>query len=102
MLVDDERLYDARTPRTQVIDSVLYHLDQAIAKLGLVKDVSGGNNRLSKEAALIFKSRVALFEGSWQKYHAGTQFGTSGANPNKYFQAAVDAVTELMTPINTG
>ena len=98
MLVDDEHLYDARTPRTQVIDSVLYHLDQAVANLGLVKDVSGGNNRLSKEAALIFKSRVALFEGSWQKYHAGTKFGTSGANANKYFQAAADAALELMTP----
>src|SRR5688572_4204274 len=33
MLVDDPHLFDPRTPRTQVIDSVLYHLDQAIANL---------------------------------------------------------------------
>ncbi|ANE51410.1 hypothetical protein SY85_13755 [Flavisolibacter tropicus] len=98
MLANDAHLYDARTPRTQVVDSILYHLDQAIAKLSLLKDVPGGNNRLSKEAALIFKTRVALFEGSWQKYHAGTPFATSGANPSKYFQAAVDAAKELMTP----
>jgi len=98
MQLNDEHLYDPRTPRTQVMDSILWHLDQAISKLKLLKDVPGGNNRLSKETALIFKSRVALFEGSWQKYHAGTPFGTSGASANKYFQAAVDAVTELMTP----
>jgi len=97
MLVDDPHLYDARTTRTQVVDSILWHLDQAVAKLGYLKDVSGGNNRLSKEAALIFKSRVALFEGSWQKYHSGTAFATPGANPQKYFQIAVDAATELMT-----
>ena len=96
MQVDDAKLYDPRNPRTQVVDSILWHLDQAIAKLSLLKDVPGGNNRLSKEAALIFKSRVALFEGSWQKYHAGTPFGTSDANAQKYFQAAVDAGTELM------
>ena len=98
MLTDDPHLYDPRTPRTQVVDSILYDLDQAIAKLSLLKDVSGGNNRLSKETALIFKSRVALFEGSWQKYHAGTPFGTTGANPLKYFQIAADAASELMTP----
>jgi len=51
---------------------------------------------VNKEAALAFKSRVALFEGTWQKYHAGTPFGTSGANPDKYFQACIDAAQELI------
>ena len=98
MLIDDPVLYKARTKRTQVVDSILWHLDRATEKLKLRKDATGNNNRLSKEVALIFKSRVALFEGSWQKYHAGTPFATVGAAPNKYFQAAVDAVTELQIP----
>jgi hypothetical protein len=98
MLIDDPALYNPRNKRTEVADSILWHLDRAIEKLALRKDAPGGNNRLSKEVALIFKSRVALFEGSWQKYHAGTAFATAQANPNKYFQAAVDAVTELQTP----
>jgi hypothetical protein len=98
MQIDDPALYNARTKRTEVVDSILWHLDRAVEKLKLRKDAPGTNNRLSKEVALIFKSRVALFEGSWQKYHAGTPFGTAGADPNKYFQAAVDAVTELQTP----
>ncbi len=55
-----------------------------------------GNNRLSKEAALAFKTRVALYEGTWQKYHANTPFGTPGADPNKYFQKCVEAAEELM------
>jgi hypothetical protein len=91
-------LYKARDPRTVVVDSILYCLDQAIANLNMRSSVSGGNNRLSKEAALIFKSRVALYEGTWQKYHANTVFGTKDADPNKYLQSAVDACTELMTP----
>jgi hypothetical protein len=98
MLMDDPALYNPRTKRTEVVDSILWHLDRAVEKLKLRKDAAGTNNRISKEVALIFKSRVALFEGSWQKYHAGTPFGTTGADPNKYFQAAVDAVTELQTP----
>jgi hypothetical protein len=98
MQIDDPALYNPRTKRTEVVDSILWHLDRAVEKLKLRKDAVGTNNRLNKEVALIFKSRVALFEGSWQKYHAGTPFGTAGADPNKYFQAAVDAVTELQTP----
>ena len=98
MQMDSPELYNARTPRTQVVDSILWHLDKAVEQLKYLKDADGGSNRFSKEAALIYKSRVALFEGSWQKYHAGTPFGTAGASPSKYFQAAVQAATELMTP----
>ena len=31
-----------------------------------------GKNRLTKNVALLFKSRVALFEATWLKYHKGT------------------------------
>jgi len=95
--LNSPELFTPRMSRTAAIDSVLARLDKAIHHLAFLKDVSGGNNRLSKEAALIFKSRVGLFEGSWQKYHAGTPFGTTGADPNKYFRAAADAATELMS-----
>lgn len=95
---DSEELYDARTPRTQVVDSILWHLDKAIEYLTPLASVDGGSNRLNKEVALLFKSRVALFEGSWQKYHKETAFGTSGTDPNKYFRIAVEAAEELMKP----
>jgi len=91
-----EGLYNKRDPRTLVVDSILWHLDQAVEHLDLLSSVSGGNNRLSKEAALIFQSRVALYEGTWQKYHKGTDFATSGADPNKYFRIAADAAEKLI------
>lgn len=91
---DNEALTRGRDSRTLVADSILVLLDKAAQHLLLRRSV--GNNRINKEAALAFKTRVALYEGSWQKYHANTPFGTSGANPNKYFQACVDAAQELM------
>jgi starch-binding outer membrane protein, SusD/RagB family len=97
--MDSEDLYKPKDSRILVTDSILWHLDKAIEYLDPLSSTKGGNNRLSKEAALLFKSRVALFEGSWQKYHKGTSFGTQGSNPNKYFRIAVDAAEELMKPI---
>lgn len=93
-----EELYKARDSRVLVVDSILWNLDKAIEYLNPLKSVDGGSNRLSKEVALLFKSRVALYEGSWQKYHKGTAFGTSGADPDKYFRLAVEAAEELMDP----
>ncbi|GAB3658979.1 RagB/SusD family nutrient uptake outer membrane protein [Echinicola sediminis] len=90
----DEALVDPRAPRTEVADFILSDLDNAIMHLGLLSTV--GNSRLNRETALAFKSQVALFEGTWQKYHAGTEFGTPGTDPAKYFQQAVDAAEELI------
>lgn len=89
-----DELLQPRAPRTQVVDSILADLDHAIAVLGLKSKY--GNGRINKETALAFKTRIALYEGSWQKYHAGTPFATAGANANKYFQACVNAAEELM------
>lgn len=93
-LDNQEALMRPRDSRVLIADSILADLDHAITHLNLRKDV--GNNRINKEAALAFKTRVALYEGSWQKYHANSVFGTSGADPNKYFKACVDAAEELM------
>lgn len=91
----EEELMKPRDPRTLIADKILEDLDNAISYLKFRKEV--GNNTLNKEAALAFKTRVALFEGTWQKYHANTVFGTSGTNPNKYFQQCIDAAEELMS-----
>lgn len=90
----DEELMKPRDPRTSVADMILEDLDKAISYLKYRKEV--GNCTLSKEAALAFKTRVALYEGTWQKYHANTPFGTNGAEPDKYFQQCIDAAEELM------
>ena len=93
---DEDELMRPRDPRTLVVDSILYLLDQAVENVALRDEAPWNNNSINKEAVLAFKSRVGLYEGTWQKYHAGTAFGTSGADPDKYFQASVDAAEELI------
>lgn len=91
---NEEGLMKARDSRTLIADSILADLDKAIEYLNVRSTV--GNLRINKETALAFKTRVALYEGSWQKYHANDEFGTKGADPNKYFSQCVNAAEELM------
>jgi hypothetical protein len=93
---DEEALMRPRDPRTFVSDKILADLDEAITHLGYRSET--GNSRINKEAALAFKTRVALFEGTWQKYHAklNTPFATANTDPNKYFQACISAAEELI------
>lgn len=91
---DSEELHMQRTSRTIVIDSILNDLDSAIAYLPAKS--AGEEDRLNRESALLFKSRVALFEGTWQKHHAGTKFGTAGADYNGYLKQAAEAAKALI------
>jgi hypothetical protein len=61
-------LASERDPRNEVARFILKDLDQAI---NLLQD-GASKNRISKSAAQLLASRVALFEGSWLKYHQGT------------------------------
>ena len=63
--IDSEALFMERTSRKVVVDSILQDLDDAIGQL----PETSGEERLTKYAALAFKSRVALYEGTWRKYH---------------------------------
>jgi hypothetical protein len=62
---DSEELLAPRDSRKLVMDSVLQNLDFAIANL----PEADSNNRLTKYAALAFKARACLFEGTFRKYH---------------------------------
>ncbi|MDO5608934.1 MAG: RagB/SusD family nutrient uptake outer membrane protein [Capnocytophaga sp.] len=59
-----------RRPRNEVARFILSDLDKAIEFLSEASP--NGKNRLSKDAAYLLKSRVALYEGTWLKYHKGT------------------------------
>ena len=59
-----------RVPRNEVARFILSDLDVAAKNL-YARSVYNGQ-RLNKEAALLFKSRVALFEGTFEKYHQGS------------------------------
>lgn len=42
--------------------------------------------RISQEAAIILAMRVALYEGSWEKYHNGTPFAAATNNSGEFFK----------------
>lgn len=58
-----------RQPRNEVARFILSDLDKAIS---LLKNETPMNQRISKKVALLFKSRVALFEATFEKYHRGS------------------------------
>lgn len=59
-----------RQPRNEVARFILQDLDKAIS---LLHDQGFMNNeRINKKVAQLFKSRVALFEATFEKYHQGT------------------------------
>lgn len=64
---DKASLYRARDSRGFVMQKIMEDLDKAID--GLPVTWTEGAYRINKYAAYAFKSRVALFEGTWRKYH---------------------------------
>lgn len=74
---DNEVLVEAskRAPRNEVARFILSDLDKAISLLG-----NGAKNRITKDLALLIKSRVALFEATFEKYHKGS--GRVPGDPN--------------------
>lgn len=58
-----------RMPRNEVARQILKDLDKAIS---LLQNNMSGKLRITKNAALTLKSRVALYEGTFEKYHKGS------------------------------
>ena len=59
-----------RTPRNEVARFILSDLDKAIEMCYTRSKFNG--QRVNREAALLIKSRIALFEGTFEKYHRGS------------------------------
>lgn len=60
--------------------------------------------RVSKEAAQILAMRVALYEGSWEKYHKGTDFAKGTDNSAYFFEQVMkfgDLVLQSGLGLNT-
>ena len=64
-----------RRPRNEVARFIIANLDTAYNYMSATPPMS---NRLTRDCAALLKSRVALFEGTWEKYHAGTAFVPNG------------------------
>ena len=66
-----------RAPRNEVARFIISDLDSAY-NLMLATSPDGAKNRLSKNCALLLKSRVALFEATFEKNFRGTAFVPKG------------------------
>ena len=64
--IDNAQLYGSRNPRSEVIDQCVSDLQKAIE---LLPESASEEGRLCKDAAYAMLSRVALYEGTWQKFH---------------------------------
>lgn len=88
--IDDEGiLYGTRDPRETVMANVLEDLNFATEWIPDDWGDGGAPGRLNRWAALLVKARVALFEGTWQRYHGGS-------NADMWLQVAADAAKEIM------
>lgn len=90
-------LYEGRLPRNQVVDSIMLDLDKAIEYLPERGPLYTG--RITKEVALLLQARIALFEGTWEKYHGikNTPFKVVNSDGTKFIQKAAEASNTLMT-----
>ncbi len=87
-------LYGPRLARNIIADSILQDLDRAIDYLPTKSKQQA--MRITKEAAMAFCSRVALYEGTWEKYHANDAFGVQGQDGTKYLQKAATVAETLI------
>ena len=72
--IDSPEMQMARNSRDEVVDFILEDLEEAIRLLPEANEISSKDEgRLSSQAASAFLSRVALYEGTWQKFRNGGQ-----------------------------
>lgn len=89
--VNDEELYGSRDARASVEDFILSELEAIKDLLPQKSELSGGDiGRITKGAALALKARVALFAGTWGKYHGTRQ------DYNKLLDIAITASKEVI------
>ncbi|WP_156307409.1 RagB/SusD family nutrient uptake outer membrane protein [Sphingobacterium endophyticum] len=88
---DKEVLYGKRDSRVLVMDKIMADLDFAYANIA---SGSSDGTLITKWTAMGLKSRIALFEGTYRKYHNELNLGSSA---NQYLQLAAAAAEEVMS-----
>lgn len=84
-------------PASKRADVARFILNDLKAAIGLVPEVRANllprknysGLRINRETAMILAMRVALYEGSWEKYHKGTDFATED-NSNEFFREVLN------------
>lgn len=92
--LDSEKLYGRRNDRGEVIEQVIKDLKDAV---GGLPETSSEAGRLNKYIAYAMLSRVALYEGTWQKFHTNGKDATSNTSRStELLTIAKDAANEVI------
>lgn len=90
LALSDSLLYSSRVSREIVVDSIYADLNYAAAHCMLPSALPASlYGRITSIAALAFESRVALFEGTWDKFH-------NQGNYSSHLQICVNACNAVM------
>ena len=87
---DEDILYGERDDRQLVMENALADLQFAVANIPEDWGDGGAPGRINRWGALLVLSRVALFEGTWRKYH------NFGSDADDWLRIARDAALELI------
>lgn len=88
-------LYEERLPRNQVVDSIMADLDKAVSYLP-ARAGGAWTGRITNEVAMALQARIALYEGTWEKYHAGDVFKAAVNQSAKFLQKAAEVSGALI------
>lgn len=92
--IEDEKLFGGRDSREMVMENVLQDINFAIEQINTESDPS--RTLITKDVALALKSRIALFEGTFRKYHSdGLASGLSGS-ADSWLSEAVSASQSII------
>lgn len=94
-------------PASKRADVARFILNDLKAAIGLVPAVRANllprskyaGLRVNRETAIILAMRVALYEGSWEKYHKGTNFAIED-NSAEFFQEVLNWGDQQLFPAN--
>ncbi|MEG0889872.1 MAG: RagB/SusD family nutrient uptake outer membrane protein [Bacteroides sp.] len=91
--VDSKDLYKPRSTRKYIAERIIADLDSAIVNLQWKGEGEAKSGRINKETALVMKTRVGLYEGSWEYYHGrkGTKFSVAGSDGKTFLVKAAEA-----------
>ena len=102
----DPTLQAPRNSRYEVANFIINDLKEAVKLLTKEKDIPDADKgKISKEAAQSFLARVALYEGTWEKYVPSIGYDLDGDGTNSGAGTAMPecypSVTELLTLAKT-
>ena len=92
---DSELMKRPRNTRTEITDSILKDLDDAITYLN--EQNSNATRRVHRDVARALKSEVALFAATWEKYHRAKNdpfFDKTLANPDAKIKSWLEQSAE--------